>query len=690
MDARELKDKATAALAGRKFGKAAELLEEYCKLDPKDLQSRLRCGDAWSKAGKKDKAVIAYAGAAEGFAREGFLPRAIAASKLVLELDPAHKGVQKMLADLYARKSSSPSRLSKPPPTPADLPELAEPVITHGVEQPEQPAQPFQHSKGAIDLEPQVVRDPNKGPPAPVAPPLPGPLGLPPLELPIEGATPSVERQVPPPEPEPEPAAIEIELDTPVAEGVEIEVPIQGQLIEESPAPTGLDPAVLAVLKPPMELPPPKSGFIELDPSPLPQPAPSGSTFELQVELKPAPPPEAPPAAQAPPPPPPDAAPPPGLRPRASLALDDPPAGYQSSPSRIRLPAAFGGPKPTLTPAEPLPALVRPAESELARSLNALTTAPPAPAAGLAASFTELELEGDSLLHAVEAAARPDGAPPAAEELLEPVEEARPDPNSLPRIPLFSDLPEDAFIALFERCPLRRFEDGARIIEQGQKGDAFYVICSGRVRVFRTDRGQRNDLASLEEGAFFGEVALLSDSPRTASVEAAGEDTQLLEISAAILTELSSKHPTVAQALKKFCRQRLLANLMASAPLFRPFSRSDRRDLIQRFRAREVRTGELVVKEGTDADGLYVVLSGEVEVRVKGAAVASLREGEIFGEMSLLTKTPAAATVVSRRHTSLLRLPRADFDALVLSHPQILEHVADLTDERRRSNQHLV
>src|SRR5205814_9398755 len=68
-------------------------------------QARLRCGDAWAKAGKKDKAIIAYSSAAEGFAKDGFLPRAIAASKLVLEIDPAHKGVQKMLAELYAQKS---------------------------------------------------------------------------------------------------------------------------------------------------------------------------------------------------------------------------------------------------------------------------------------------------------------------------------------------------------------------------------------------------------------------------------------------------------------------------------------------------------------------------------------------------------------------------------------------------------
>jgi CRP-like cAMP-binding protein len=269
---------------------------------------------------------------------------------------------------------------------------------------------------------------------------------------------------------------------------------------------------------------------------------------------------------------------------------------------------------------------------------------------------------------------------------MEPLEDPRPDPGALPRIPLFSDLPADAFIALFEQCPLRRFDEGQTIIEQGSSGESFFVICAGRVKVFRTDGPQRREIATLDEGAFFGEMALLSDAPRSASIIAGGEDTQVLEISAALLTELSAKYPTVAQALKKFCRQRLLSNLMASAPLFAPFSRGDRRDLIQKFRARDVRAGDLVIREGTACDGLYVVLSGEVEVRVHGQKVAALREGEIFGEMSLLTKSNAGASVVSTRHTSLLRLPRADFDALISSYPQILEHVAELTDARRQRN----
>ncbi|WP_232537746.1 cyclic nucleotide-binding domain-containing protein [Cystobacter fuscus] len=310
--------------------------------------------------------------------------------------------------------------------------------------------------------------------------------------------------------------------------------------------------------------------------------------------------------------------------------------------------------------------------------------APVPPASPPSASFPELVIEADSLLHAVELAAahapgrgggeEPVSAPPAGE-------------RALPEIPLFSDLPREAFIALFERCPLRRFPEGARIIEQGSRGNAFYVICAGRVRIVRESDGTTRELAVLGEGAFFGEMALLSGAPRSASVVGAAEETQVLEISAPVLGELARLNPQVARALRRFCRQRLLSQVVNTSALFQPFGRKDRRELVERFRAREVRRGEVLIHEGQMVDGLYVVLSGEVAVSKGGQPLAHLREGELFGEMSLLNKTPATATVTAVRNASLLRLPREDFDTLILTHPQVLVLVSELTEARQRSNE---
>ncbi len=552
MELDKLKNRAAEAFSKGKFNRAAELYEEYCQKDARDMQARIRMGDAWARTGKREKAIVAYQSAAEGFARNGFFPRAIAASKLILELDPMHKGVQQILADLYALKKGGPVSESISAAAPAS----ARRAFRAAVFQPAYEAGPSFSSggKGALEL-PSVDSE----------------------ELPLMRNAVSSETE-PAAQPEAE------EPSRPSASALPV-LPVQSARTEAAATPVA-EPDVVA-------------------------------------------------------------------SPRASLEKK-PPARLEEPPVK--------------------------ASDEVDLDLD------PSSSAG---TFTEIELDGDSLLHAVERAARlgatgriraPDAPRPQAVPVSTPAERA----DKLPEVPLFSDLPPEAFIELFERGLLLRFTKGQRVFEQGSVGQSFFIVCQGSVRVVRQEDDRVRQLAVLPEGSFFGEMALLSDSPRTASVDAASDETQLLEISAALLSELSKRHPPVAAALSKFCRQRLLLNVMHTSAIFRPFDGKDRRALIERFVAREVTPSTAIIREGEQSDGLYVILSGAVEVAREGRVLAHLREGEIFGEMSLLDKAPAGATVRASRRTSLLRLPRRDFDELIMSHPQILALVSELSDDRRR------
>ncbi|PTL85793.1 cyclic nucleotide-binding domain-containing protein [Vitiosangium sp. GDMCC 1.1324] len=608
MEPRQLRDKANEALTKGRFSRAAELFEEYCQQDPKDYQARVRLGDAWVKVGNNARAITAYQAAAEGFAREGFLPRAIAASKLILELDPSHQGVQQMLAGLYARRGGAggASRAITPAPTPVKQAVATEPPA---------PA-PETRSALFIELPPEIDEALAEEPAA-------------------EASAPDGEAEAPASAP-----GIEVELDLEDA--------------GDAP-PTG--PA--ADIEVELDLSDAEKGSGEA--------APSQPTVAKAA--------------------------PPGLRRRSSDARPPEPEKPEAPAPSVSEPA----PQPLRVAAVQAPS----SRVERFTPQDGVDFQPPVPGS---TPFTELAVQADSLLHAVELAAlagagaesQPEQEPVPSGHAAddqgsagseEPVSEApSQDDGGLPKIPLFSDLPRDAFIALFERCPLRRFPEGALIIEQGTRGDAFYVICAGRVRIVRQSGAEQRNLAVLGEGAFFGEMALLSGAPRSASVVSASEETQLLEISAPVLAALSRRFPQVAKALRRFCRQRLLSDVVNTSALFQPFGRKDRRELVERFRAREVRRGDTIIHEGAQVDGLYVVLSGEVAVSKGGQSLAQLHEGELFGEMSLLQKTPATATVTAARNTSLLRLPREVFDTLILTHPQILALVSELTESRQRSN----
>ncbi len=259
----------------------------------------------------------------------------------------------------------------------------------------------------------------------------------------------------------------------------------------------------------------------------------------------------------------------------------------------------------------------------------------------------------------------------------------------LPRVPIFSDLGPEAFVALTEGLSVSRLAAGEAVITEGEEGTAFYVVATGRLAVTRRDeKGEQVVLAHLGEGEFFGEMALLSAAPRNATV-VAEEPCEVLVIRAEVLRSLAGRFPHLADSLRRFYRQRLLANALAVSPLFRPFGRGDRKLVMEKFRERTVRPGEVIVREGTPSDGLYVVLDGALDVSHHTAAgevlVGSLREGDLFGEMSCLRKTGATATVTVKRGGSLLRLQRTDFDALVMTYPTVLELMSQLTEERTQN-----
>lgn len=263
-------------------------------------------------------------------------------------------------------------------------------------------------------------------------------------------------------------------------------------------------------------------------------------------------------------------------------------------------------------------------------------------------------------------------------------------PAALPTIPLFSDLSKEAFVELMVQMTLHHFAPGDIVISQGEVGDSFFIVAGGQLRVYREDEsGKEIPLAVLGDGHFFGEMALLSDAPRSATVEAV-EESEVFELSRALIEKLGTRYPTVEQALRRFCRQRMVANLMSTSPVFRPFDKEQRRELIRKFNAMEVPPGEVVVREGHPSEGLYLVMTGEVVVtRGSGfeeVTLARLTSGAIFGEMSLINHTPATASVKTLRQSTLLRLPPRGFSELMMTHPQILEVVSQLNDERSQEN----
>ena len=263
-------------------------------------------------------------------------------------------------------------------------------------------------------------------------------------------------------------------------------------------------------------------------------------------------------------------------------------------------------------------------------------------------------------------------------------------PEGFLPVPFFSELPESLFPTAIQLLRLVRAVDGDVVIREGQKGTAFYFVATGEVRVVaRAGNNKAVERGRLHEGTLFGEMALVTEQARTASVQVVGE-ADLLEVDRAAVARLVSEVPVLAERLDRFARERLLKNLLATSPLFKPFDHQQQMELLKRFEGHDLEPGTVIIREGDAGQGLFVIMFGEVEVLAKDPSgrdktVAKLGAGEVFGEMSLLGDKPTTATVRTLSRTTIMFLGREYFQRLVQALPPLRQYFEELSKHRRRA-----
>jgi len=261
------------------------------------------------------------------------------------------------------------------------------------------------------------------------------------------------------------------------------------------------------------------------------------------------------------------------------------------------------------------------------------------------------------------------------------------DVDKLAKIPLFSDLDRGAFLSILKDIKLRAARAGTAIVTEGEDGASMYVIVEGSVRVTRRPPGAEPKLlGDMGAGEFFGEIALLAKSPRIASVTAL-TDTELLELGREQLDLLARRHPRVGEVVGRFCKERLLGNMLRAAPLFKLLPSERLGAVIDLFQVRTCTAGSALLEMGQPGKGLFVILRGECEVfhtQADGKLVPypPLHEGDVFGELSLLQGGTATATVRATSTCVLLFLQREWFDELLLQSPAVRDRIYALASER--------
>jgi CRP/FNR family cyclic AMP-dependent transcriptional regulator len=117
--------------------------------------------------------------------------------------------------------------------------------------------------------------------------------------------------------------------------------------------------------------------------------------------------------------------------------------------------------------------------------------------------------------------------------------------ETLRKVPLFEGIPEKHLKSLAKWTTTRRYDAGQPIVTEGQTGLGLYCIQSGSVRVSKAGAGSDHQLRTMGPGETFGELALLDDKPRSATVTAVDQTTAVLLDKSQFIAELKS-HPEIA------------------------------------------------------------------------------------------------------------------------------------------------
>nr|ODN98557.1 cAMP-dependent protein kinase regulator [Cryptococcus depauperatus CBS 7855] len=191
------------------------------------------------------------------------------------------------------------------------------------------------------------------------------------------------------------------------------------------------------------------------------------------------------------------------------------------------------------------------------------------------------------------------------------------------------------------------------IIEQGAAGDYFYVVESGKLDVYIKKEGQVIDtkkgdkphlgkkVAECSEGSSFGELALMHNSPRAASI---------LSLTPCTLWALDRVSFRIILLDHTSRKRRLYESFLSEVPILASLQPQERAKIADVLESRTYTEGQDVIKQGDAGDEFFLIESGNA-VAIKTDAdgtetiVKRLEQGEYFGELALLNRRTRAATI---------------------------------------------
>jgi HlyB family type I secretion system ABC transporter len=234
------------------------------------------------------------------------------------------------------------------------------------------------------------------------------------------------------------------------------------------------------------------------------------------------------------------------------------------------------------------------------------------------------------------------------------------DSEILRRTSVFRFVSDEHFGAIEPLLQEEHYDFGDLIVKQDDPADSFYVLTRGRARALKIKAdGEEIPLGVLKPGDSFGEAALAEGGTRNATVRCSTA-VDVLRIDRTDFLDLVRRVPELKQYVETTGRNRALQSFLYQFSNFGRLPAPVLRSMIDNLKPAGFAKGSLIIREGDDAGPLYVIEKGRARAfaGVDGGQrnLAFYREGDFFGELSILNGSPRAASVEAFSDCQLLAL----------------------------------
>ncbi|XP_060095379.1 cAMP-dependent protein kinase type II-alpha regulatory subunit [Heteronotia binoei] len=232
---------------------------------------------------------------------------------------------------------------------------------------------------------------------------------------------------------------------------------------------------------------------------------------------------------------------------------------------------------------------------------------------------------------------------------------------------LFKNLDQEQLSQVLDAMFERKVQPQEHVIDQGDDGDNFYVVERGLYDIFVSRDGQSRCVGRYDNRGSFGELALMYNTPRAATIVATTEGALWG------LDRVTFRRIILKNNAKK---RKTFELFIESVPLLKSLEPSERMKIVDVIGEKSYQDGERIISQGDKADSFYIVESGEVKILIKSKTIthkdanqeveiARCQKGQYFGELALVTNKPRAASAYAVGEVKCLVMDVQAFERLL-------------------------